>query len=562
MTPAVRRSTALALGAILLVAAHLSAQNTPAFRLIDQYIVQSMQESGTPGLAIGITDRTHTLRVATYGYADLLARKFLTPHDRFEIGSVSKSFTALALMQFAAQGKFDPKQPITTYLPWFSIKTKYRPLTGEDLLTHTGGLPGDRDDIPSSMAQAYNLRDRSTGSAPGTYWSYSNIGFQTMGYVLGAIAGKPSAQVVQEKLLGPLGMTESQGWWTDADRPSMAVGYETQYDDRPPRANDRQFPGTWLEYAGGDGAIISTAGDMAKYARLLLNRGRGPDGELVATRWFDEFASPRQLMDPADSSGFYGYGIDVIKRSGHHFLMHTGGMIGYYTALQIDLDTGLGVIILVNGGARPSSIASFALTVMAAEQAGTPLPDLPAPENAFDVAGATQMAGSYTSAGGRALTFAADSNRLFLLRGTERIALESNGQDAVLGPADSFPLFPLQFRRTKGVVTEVTYGGDWYTNDHYTGPKHFAHPAAWNALVGHWRIVQDWEPNFRVIERQGKLLYVFPGGGEQAMTLLPTGEFRVGDAQSAERLRFDQIAGGKALRATFSGMIYYRSFTP
>ncbi|MEP6472163.1 MAG: serine hydrolase [Gemmatimonadota bacterium] len=562
MAPAFRRSTALALTALLFVAAHLSAQDTPAFRLIDRYITQSMRGAGTPGLAIGITDRTHTLRVATYGYADLSAQRLLTPHDRFEIGSVSKSFTAMALMQLAAQGRFDPKQPITTYLPWFSIRTKYRPLTGEDLLTHTGGLPADRDDIPSSIAQAYNLRDRSTGSAPGTYWSYSNIGYQTMGYVLGAIAGKPSAEVVQEKLLAPLGMTESQGWWTHADRTSMVVGYGTQYDDRPSRAGDPLFPGTWLEYAGGDGAIISNAGDMAKYARLLLNRGRGPDGEIVPARWFDEFAAPRKLMDPADSNAFYGYGIEAVKRSGHHFLAHTGGMIGYYTALEVDLDTGFGVIVLVNGPAHPSSVAAFALKVMAAEQAGTPLPDLPTPEDAFNVADAKQLAGVYTSASGRALSFAADSNRLFLLSGTERIALESNGQDAVLGPSDSFPLFPLEFRRTKGVVTEVTYGGDWYTNDHYTGPKRFSHPAGWDAFVGHWRIAQDWEPNFRVIERKGKLLYVSSGGDEQAMTLLPSGEFRVGDAQSAERLRFDQMAGGKPLRANFSGMNYYRSFTP
>lgn len=540
----------------------LSAQDTPAFRLIDRYIAQSMQEAGTPGLAIAITTPDSTLRVATFGYSDLSAKRLLTPHDRFEIGSVSKSFTALSLMQLAAQGKFDPRKPITTYLPWFAIKTKYRPLTGEDLLTHTGGLPADRDDIPSSLAQAYALRGRSTGSAPGTYWSYSNIGYQTMGYVLGAIAGKPSANVVQEKILTPLGMTESQGWWTHADRTSMVVGYQGQYDDRPGRANDPLFPGTWLEYAGGDGAIISTAGDMAKYCRLLLNDGKGPDGEIVPAKWFAEFARPRAMDDPPDTSSHYGYGIEVLSRAGHHRLAHTGGMIGYYTALEVDLDTRLGVIVLVNGPARPSSIAAFALKAMEAWRAGTPLPDLPEAESPFSVSNAKDLAGTFANPDGRRITFEADSDRLFLIRGGESIALESNGRDAVLGPADSFPLFPLWFRRTKGVVTEVTYGGDWYVNERYTGPKKFTHPPAWDAYIGHWRIVQDWEPNFRVIERKGKLLWVSPGGTEEAMTLLPTGEFRVGAPQSAERLKFDQIAGGQALRASFSGMAYYRSFTP
>ena len=548
--------------ALALWAAPLAAQDTPASRLIDRYILQSMQEAGTPGLAIAITTPDSTLRVATFGYSDLSARKLLTPHDRFEIGSVSKSFTALALMQFAAQGKFDPKKPITTYLPWFAIRTKYRPLTGEDLLTHTGGLPADRDDIPSSIAQAYALHERTTGSAPGTYWSYSNIGFQTLGYVLGAIAGKPSAQVVQEKILAPLGMSESQGWWTHADRTSMAVGYETQYDDRPRRSNDPLFPGTWLEYAGGDGAIISTAGDMAKYARLLLNGGKGPNGEIVPAKWFAEFAAPRKMDDPPDINSHYGYGIEILTRPGHHRLAHTGGMIGYYTALEVDLDTRLGVIVLVNGPAHPSSVAAFALKVMEAERAGTPLPELPAADNAFDVSSAKELAGTFTSPDGRRLTFEADSNHLFLVRGAERIALESNGHDAALGPSDSFPLFPLWFRRTRDTVTEVTYGGDWYAGARYSGPKKFTHPAAWDAYVGHWRIAQDWEPNFRIIQRRGKLIYVSSGGDEQEMTRLPTGEFRVGGPKSAERLKFDEMVGGKAVRANFSGMLYYRSFTP
>lgn len=560
-----RPDPGITVSVLLILAARavsLSAQDTPAYRLIDRYIAQSMQADGTPGLAIAITTSDSTIRVATFGYSDLSAKRLLTPHDRFEIGSVSKSFTALALMQLAAQGKFDPRKPITAYLPWFAIKTKYRPLTGEDLLTHTGGLPADRDDIPSSAAQAYAVRERSAASAPGSYWSYSNVGFQVLGYALTHLAGQPSARVVQNRLLTPLGMTESQGWWTHADRPSMVIGYSTQYDDRPNRAGEPLYSGTWLEYAGGDGAIISTAGDMAAYLRLLLNRGRGPQGQIVAEKWFDEFAMPRALPDKSDTTTWYGYGIEVLSRHGHRQLAHTGGMIGYYTSLLADLDSGLGVIVMVNGPAHPSSVSRFALKVMEAARSGAPLPDLPEIENPFDVTNAKELAGSFSSPGGKTLTFEADSNRLFLARGDRRLALESNGTDAVLGPADSFPLFPLAFQRTKGVVTEVTYGGDWYFNGQYKGAKSFTYPKAWDGYVGHWRIVQDWEPNFRVVIRKGRLFYMSPGGEEQAMTPLPTGEFRVGDSQSAERLKFDEVAGGKALRATFSGMAYYRSFTP
>jgi len=206
--------------------------------------------------------------------------------------------------------------------------------------------------------------------------------------------------------------------------------------------------------------------------------------------------------------------------------------------------------------------AEFVLGVLEADRLGTPLPPLPPRRDSYAVSNAADLAGSYRSPDGRSLVFVADSDRLLLVRGDRRIPLESYDTDQVLGPSDSLALFPLAFRRTRGVVTEVDYGGDWYVNDRYQGPKSFAQPAAWDAYVGHYRIAQDWEPNFRIVERKGRLWYTDPSGDERELTPLAPGEFRLGPPQSAERLKFDQVLKGHALRANLSGMAYYRFFTP
>jgi hypothetical protein len=112
------------------------------------------------------------------------------------------------------------------------------------------------------------------------------------------------------------------------------------------------------------------------------------------------------------------------------------------------------------------------------------------------------------------------------------------------------------------MVTEAWYGGEWYAGARYRGPRTFVTPAAWRAFVGHYRIMQPWEPDFRVVIRKGKLWYIGPEGDEDPLTPIGPGEFRAGEAGSAERLRFDAIVDGMALRATYSGMAYYRFFTP
>ena len=116
---------------------------------IDAFVARSMEKQGTPGLTLAVTTRDAIVYVGTYGYADLKLKRPVTKDTLFQIGSITKSFTALALMQCCDEGKFDPQQPVAKSLPWFHVHTDYAPIRAHHLLTHTAGIPANRDDMPA-----------------------------------------------------------------------------------------------------------------------------------------------------------------------------------------------------------------------------------------------------------------------------------------------------------------------------------------------------------------------------------------------------------------------------
>ena len=160
-------------------------------------IDQALSHSSLPGLVIGITDRHGLRKVFVHGYGDLKTRKPLTAESRFAIGSISKAFTAIALMQVAQENRFDPHAPITNYLPSLVVHSRFAPITGHDLLSHTAGLPNYLPDSASSRYAAIELQDFEPAYAPGAHWWYSNTGFQLLGYALENIEHEPYTKIVR-----------------------------------------------------------------------------------------------------------------------------------------------------------------------------------------------------------------------------------------------------------------------------------------------------------------------------------------------------------------------------
>jgi len=225
---AFRRLCALIAVAVFAVpGARAASQGTPtlsdALDAIAAYAPRAMQEQGTPGLSVAITDRNATLRIITLGDANRDAQTPVTPQTRFPIGSITKSMTALALLELYDGGRLDLNAPAREYLPWFAIHALGGPILVHELLSHTAGTP---DDFSTEVGYTYDvlaLRAAKTLFAPGTSWSYSNDGYATAGAILAQLDGRSWADAVRVRVLQPLGMNASSDVFTPEGMASAAI---------------------------------------------------------------------------------------------------------------------------------------------------------------------------------------------------------------------------------------------------------------------------------------------------------------------------------------------------
>ncbi len=542
----------------------------PAIRSrLDAAVEATMRQDGTPGLAIALTDRERLLMVGTYGFADLAARTPVRPETLFEIGSISKSFLAIILLQMAEAGAVDLRAPVTRYLPWFAVQSDYAPITLHHLLTHTAGIIAGTDFSPDARAEVWALRLTETGGPPGQRFHYSNVGYKALGLVVSAVTGTPYPRLVRDRILDPLGMADSVPAITHAVRHRLAVPYGQAADDLPRRADLPLAPATWLETESADGSIAATPADLAAYLRHFLDGGQAPAGRLLTPESFELLVRP---PIPTGESDTYGYGLVASNVDGRARLAHGGGMVGHYAHLVGDLDAGLGAVAFVNGPGHPGALARDALDLLVAAQEGRPLPDF-APEapggNGRDPA---EFAGKYHGQAGSIAVVAENDALTLVTPSGAALPLLPADEDAFAVHHPEFSRFLLRFGRDDLGPVEVWHGGDWYAAERYAGSTRYDVPDAWRAFPGHYRSHNPWATNFRVLLRKGQLWLALPGGDADGIgdeePLLPVGDpdaalFRIGeDTASPERLRFDTVVGGEALRANLSGCDYYRFFTP
>lgn len=534
---------------------------TRALKRLDRFIEQRMRADHTPGIVLAVTDREKTIHTAVYGSANVDKKAAITSFTMFEIGSISKSFTALALLQLEEAGEVDLHQPVRRYLPWFHVPSAYDPITPHHLLTHTASIITGTEFTTQASYEVWALRETAATAPPGTWFHYSNVGYKVLGLIIEQMVRTGYGETIQERILHPLRMHNTVPVITHEIRSKMAVGYEPLYDDRPPHPTHPLVPATWLETNTADGSIASTAGDMAAYVRMLLNRGRGPDGFIVSQQSFDRMTQ-RIIRPDEDHGEFYGYGLTIDEEEDRTVIGHEGGMVGYYAAMRADLDAGLGCIVLTNGPGEPDKIARFALELIRAMLNSQDLPPLPSPPDPTRVENPEEYTGIYRSAG-RVFGLAAEDGQLVMSYRDDRIPLERRGQDVFYVPHADFSRFLLRFERHEGEIVEALHGPDWYPHARYAGPRDFVDPPSWTAYTGHYRAYNPWLTNFRVVLRKGELVLIEPQGDEKPLTPLENGHFRVGaDRRSPERIRFDTLIDGRTARATLSGCPYYRTFTP
>lgn len=564
-----------------------------AFNRIDEYIKLRMKEDDTPGIGLALTDRDRTLRVSGYGYANLDAQTPVTGDTLFEIASIGKSFVSFSLLKEFEDGRLDLHKPASEYLPWFEVQSKYEPITVHHLLSATAGITIGVDTGPHGLHEAWNLRHQVAAWPPGSTFYTSNVGYKVLGFLLENVAGKSLQKIIQSHILDPLGMSSTHAVITQDSWRDMAIGYRPFYDDRPPHHSHPRRPIPWHEYGAGDGPVASTPKDMAKYVRMILNRGRGPTDEIVSEKAFDLMTQKVVLEYDQTYRGYNlrvsdvdlqmtGSPSDLPERvapsnrtiKGPGYIGYGGDALGYVSAILADMNLGIGAAVMMNsyGGSHgyvvPHDIARFCLSVLFAAMNDQELPPIPSIASPTKVENAEEYAGIYRS-GDRSLTFVAEANTLILDHEGEHLVLERFGMDSFYIPHQDFQLFALEFGRADGEIVEVFHGNDWFVNDKYSGPSSFDYPEEWQAYVGKYSSNNPLFSCIRVLLRKGMLFCPDQrgGGNHQVRGLMgvllpPNGEREFGGEGNPERLRFDTIVDCKALRVKVSGADFYRDFTP
>ena len=533
-----------------------AAAMQPWLAQLDQYIARHMLETGAPGLTLALANRDGLIRVSTYGFADTKAGLRVVPETMFEIGSISKSFVSLALMQLHEEGKLDLNKPITQYLPWLKINSKFEPITTHHILTHSAGLPA----VPLLLDALLN--DLWTAYAPGKQFLYCNTGYNILGFLVEALDKRPFAESIRVRLLEPLGMTASAPVITNQLRSKMAVGYEPINGSVPFASHGTLAEAQWLEMEMAAGSIASTPSDMAKYIRMLTNRGVLPNGKLISEETFNLFIKPEINSPFRGEPASYGYGLWVSDIDGHTRLRHTGGMVAFSSSIDVDVTGGIGAFASVNAnlrGYRPVAVTKFAVELMNASLSGKTLPAAPPPPpSPTEVKNAAEYAGVFTSTDNKTLELIAETDRLVLSYQRKRIVLERAGRDLFLVKDPNFETYLLGFVRDKGKVTEAYYGSDWYAGANYSGPKTFSVAKELESYVGHYCNDSPWYGDTRVVLRKGQL-YV---EGVQPLVARADGKFGLGEAEAPDWLSFESIIDGRAMRLNLSGVIFRRVFTP
>jgi CubicO group peptidase (beta-lactamase class C family) len=529
-----------------------------ALERIGSYVERHREHLATPGLALAVTDRDRCLGVLTSGLADLGAREPVREDHRFQIGSISKGFTALAILQLVDEGSVSLEDQVADHLPWFEVRSAFAPITIHHLLSHTGGIVTGTEFTGEGITEVWALRETDAGFAPGERFLYSNVGYKALGLVLEAVAGHPWWETVRERVMTPIGMGDADVVITDRALARQPEGYAGPHPERPWVPRHGWAPSARFESDTADGTICATAEELTAYLRLLLAGAAG----VVSTASFERMTTPYSV-EPSTGQR-YGYGVRWLDGEPRRYLGHGGGMVGFTALALVDVEAGFGVASLMNSAfGRHRDLARFALECLGAAASGRALPAVPEPADPYRVDDAHAFTGAFADERGR-IEVVAEGERLFLLADGIRAPLRPSGTPGTFGADDAaLDRWPLRFTGEAEAAAEVGWGSRLLRSEGRDSRAAPEAPTEWAAYTGRYASWNPWSPGFEVLARAGSLRLT-PGGEsledveERPLSPLADGSFRVGEPWSPDRVRFDTVVDGKAHRAILDASPFFR----
>lgn len=439
-----------------------------AQRLFTGWLEGQMAYRGLPGVAIGVVHDQEVVWAKGFGFADIDRKTPMTPSTKFRMASHSKLFTATAIMQLRDAGKLRLDDPVEKHLPWFKVKPAEPddpPITIEDLLTHSSGLPREAGphwsnyDFPDSTGVQKYLSEHAAAYPPDVRWKYSNLAFTVAGMIVEAVSGEKFAAYLQRRVFDPLGMSSSS-----IDRPveGMAVGYGR----RMPDGSRRTLPFVDARAMAPATGLTSTVEDMARFVSLQFRKGKPGGAQILSTGALREMHQVRFLEHDWTRGNAIGFAVNRVKDK--VYVGHGGSYPGYKTHTLIHLDSKVGVIVLTNGDdSNPSDIATHLMQIVgeAVGKASAPASTVTTWDPAW-----SRFTGLYRSVGGDTIVVELNKtlvtldplssnpesqNRLVPV-GNDMFRLEAAAGGGAVGEV-------VRFREENGRVTRM-YVGDSYSD--------------------------------------------------------------------------------------------------
>ena len=319
-------------------------------RFFESWIKSQMAYSGQPGLSVAVVKDQEVIWSKGYGYADAEKKVEATPETIYRIASITKLFTSTAILQLRDQGKLNLYDPITEYLPWFSIdKQKGRPIIIENLITHTSGLPREAAgpywtnvEFPTKEEVIENLPGQEHPLESWRKWKYSNLALSLAGYIVEETSGIPYEKYVEENILKPLEMNSTYVETIPEDHPMLAKGYGRRLPD-----GTREIS-KFTDCKGINPAanMATTVLDLSKFAMLQLRKDE--DNPVLTGETLCEMHRVHWL-DPNWQLG-WGLGFNIQRIDGKTYIGHGGSVPGYRTNLRINLEDKVAVVVFTNSG--------------------------------------------------------------------------------------------------------------------------------------------------------------------------------------------------------------------
>jgi CubicO group peptidase (beta-lactamase class C family) len=521
-----------------------------ALRALADYVERHRADWGLPGMTVAVVDRAGFSGFITSGLADVERGAPVAPDHLFQIGSITKMMTALALASLIDEGKLSPETRLEDALVGISVRDG-QAITLRRLLDHTSGLPADSEIFPEGGLWC--------GFAPGSNWSYSNCGYRLAGLIAAAADGRRYPECVEARVLRPLGMKNSKGAIRVADRPLYAQGYEPALTDRLTARPGRMTPSPWVDYDGAAGCVAATSGDMAIFLRFLLDLADGRGAPLLSDR-----AAAQFLADPAPAPGWakdarYGNGIARVTIDGRDYLHHTGGMVSFSSSLHVDPEAGVAAFASANVhyalNYRPRDVTTYACSLIRALRAGEPFPD-PKPTRPT-VEKPRRFAGVYTAQTGDVIEIVAGPDAIRMRRNGLESAMQQATPSLFTSEEPQFAVTGIAFDIEGDRAARLWVGDVEYARDPAAGYRPAAAPDL-QVIAGRYDSDDRWAGPLYIYARDARLWI----GNSEPLVRDATGDWRLAlEESSPERIRFDGVINGRPHRMLYSGAPFIRRFS-